>query len=119
MEQPDQPTTRRTSASARGKVGRLLRCAAKWSSACIALLVLATVVYAAFRFLPDRAVTYDTMEDHFKYGSTGGDRLTGIPYWIWQAMPLVCADTLQAVAGERLAPDYLDRVARYASGADA
>ena len=119
MEQPDQETTRRTSANGRGKVVRWLRCAVKWSSAGIAGLLLAVVVYAAFRFLPDRAVTYDTMEDHFKYGSTGGDRLTGIPYWIWQAMPLVCADTLQAVAGERLAPDYLDRVARYETGDDA
>lgn len=119
MEQPDQQATRRTAASASGRVGRWLRCAVKWSFAGIAVLVLAVVVYAAFRFLPDRAVTYDTMEDHFKYGSTGGDRLTGIPYWMWQAMPLVCADTLQAVAGERLAPDYPDRVARYASGEDA
>ena len=80
MEQPDQQTTRRTSTSAWGRVGRWLRCAVKWSSAGIAVLLLAVVVYAAFRFLPDRAVTYDTMEDHFKYGSTGGDRLTGIPY---------------------------------------
>ncbi|MEE9354582.1 MAG: di-heme-cytochrome C peroxidase [Methylococcaceae bacterium] len=76
-------------------------------------LVLLTLAYAAFRFLPDRPVTYGTMEDHFKYGSIGGERVTGIPFWIWQALPLVCADTLQKVAGERLAADYATRVALY------
>ncbi|MDH3694543.1 MAG: di-heme-cytochrome C peroxidase [Gammaproteobacteria bacterium] len=77
------------------------------------LLVLAIALYAAVRFLPNQAVTYDNMEDHFKYGSTGGDQVTGIPFWIWQAMPLVCANTLQDIVGDRLAPDYLDRVTTY------
>lgn len=75
--------------------------------------VLGILVYAGIRFLPNAPRTYDTMEDHFKYGSLGGDLLTGIPLQLWQAMPLVCADTLQQVAGERLVPDYTDRVAFY------
>lgn len=82
------------------------------------LLIGAVILYAAARFLPNRPVTYDNMEDHFKYGSTGGDVVTGIPYWIWQAMPLVCATTLQDIAGESLAPDYIDRVQHYGSGTD-
>jgi len=82
------------------------------------LFVLTIAAYAAFRFLPNRAVTYDNMEDHFKYGTTGGDQVTGIPYWIWQAMPLVCADTLKNIVGDRLAPDYLDRVTSYGTGPD-
>ena len=49
---------------------------------------------AAARFLPDRPVVYDAIEDHFKYGSTGGERESGFPYWIWQAMPQVCSHHL-------------------------
>ncbi len=76
-------------------------------------IVLVLLVYAGFRFLPDSPRTYNTMEDHFKYGSLGGDLLTGIPLRLWQVMPLVCTQSLKEVAGDRLAPDYLERVARY------
>jgi hypothetical protein len=60
----------------------------------LALLVLVPgvfLVYLANRFLPDRPVVYEPIEEHFKYGSTGGERESGFPYWIWQAMPQVCA----------------------------
>ena len=30
------------------------------------------------------------IEDHFKYGSTGGEHVSGLPYWIFQALPQVC-----------------------------
>ncbi|MFP5246142.1 MAG: hypothetical protein ACLGH0_05565 [Thermoanaerobaculia bacterium] len=42
--------------------------------AIVIALPLAFGIYAAVRFLPDRAVTYTNMEDQFKYGSTGGER---------------------------------------------
>lgn len=77
------------------------------------VVILAVLVYAGFRFLPQSPRTYNTMEEHFKYGSLGGDLLTGIPLRLWQAMPLVCATTLKEVAGDRLAPDYQERVAFY------
>ena len=35
-----------------------------------------------------------TIEEHFKYGSTGGERESGFPYWIFQALPEVCAEHL-------------------------
>ena len=79
------------------------------------LVLVLLAVYLAVRFVPERTATFETMAEHFKYGSTRGDLVTGIPYWIWQAMPLVCADSLQSVAGERLAPDYVERVKAYAS----
>jgi mono/diheme cytochrome c family protein len=61
----------------------------------LALLVPAAVlVYAAVRFLEDTPVAYEPIEEHFKYGSTGGERVSGFPYWIWQAMPQVCAHHL-------------------------
>jgi len=59
-------------------------------------LVLAAVltVYLAQRFLPDEPVTYEDPVEHFKYGSTGGERNLGFPYWIWQVLPQVCAEHL-------------------------
>ncbi len=48
----------------------------------------------AIRFLPDRPVNYTNIEEHFKYGSTGGERVSGFPYWMWQAIPHVCEDKL-------------------------
>src|SRR4249920_2963106 len=52
------------------------------------------VLYLAQRFLGDSAVTYANMEDQFKYGSTGGEHEFGFPYWIFQALPQVCAEHL-------------------------
>jgi hypothetical protein len=55
------------------------------------LTVLAVVVlfglYLAVRFNRDSPVDYTDDVLHFKYGSTGGERLTGIPYWFWVALP--------------------------------
>lgn len=31
---------------------------------------------------------------HFTYGSIGAEAEDGLPYWIWQAMPVVCGDRL-------------------------
>ncbi len=49
---------------------------------------------AAMRFLPDRPVTYDEPVEHFKYGSTGGERNMGFPYWLFQVLPDVCPEML-------------------------
>lgn len=105
-------------ASTGSKIRAWLSCTWRGLSALVLLLLIGVAIYAAFRFIPDHPVRYDNMPDHFKYGSTGGERVTGIPYWMWQAMPLVCADTLKAIAGDRLAPDYLERVATYTTDQD-
>jgi mono/diheme cytochrome c family protein len=62
-----------------------------WS---IVLLVLLFALGAAIRFLPDRPVSYDDPVEHFKYGSTGGERNMGFPYWLWQVLPEVCPEML-------------------------
>ncbi|MEW5967741.1 MAG: c-type cytochrome [Pseudomonadota bacterium] len=49
---------------------------------------------AAIRFLPDRPVTYDDPVEHFKYGSTGGERNMGFPLRVFQVLPEVCPDLL-------------------------
>ncbi len=56
-----------------------------WSTAGLALLVLA--IHLAARFNRDEPVAFADAEDHFRYGSTGGEREAGIPYWMWKALP--------------------------------
>jgi hypothetical protein len=43
--------------------------------------------YLIWRFTRDDPVTYADPVEHFKYGSTGGERESGIPYWIWKVLP--------------------------------
>jgi mono/diheme cytochrome c family protein len=63
---------------------------------------LLIALWAAARFLPDRPVVYATPEEHFKYGSTGGERASGFPYWIWKVLPQVCAKHLPGPGYESL-----------------
>lgn len=65
---------------------------------CCAVLALLIVVpvaaagYLVWRFmLVDEAVAYSAPEQHFKYGSSGGERESGFPLLIWNALPQVCA----------------------------
>ena len=59
------------------------------------VLIVALVVgaYAINRIVDDEPVVFDDDLEHFKYGSTGGERGYknqfgfGIPYWIWIALP--------------------------------
>ena len=74
----------------RHKWARALRIALM---ACVALLVVAGL-YLAWRLTRDEPVDYADDAAHFKYGSTGGDRLTGIPYWLWVALPEVFPEYL-------------------------
>lgn len=65
----------------------------------MALLVgLALVGLLAFyltaRFTTDVPVRHADPVAHFKYGSTGGERSSGIPIALWKAIPKVCADRL-------------------------
>ena len=62
-----------------------------WS---LIVLVMLGLLGAAIRFLPDQPVIYNDPVEHFKYGSTGGERNMGFPYWLWQVLPDVCPDLL-------------------------
>jgi hypothetical protein len=55
------------------------------AATCVAVLLLAA--YFAIRLQRDSPVTYADVEDHFKYGSTGGERDAGLPYWLWKVLP--------------------------------
>ena len=90
MTEPTRSTT--------GKRSWLARLAQKrWGTWLVALLILPTLgliallIYGALLMMEDEPVVYANIEEHFKYGSTGGERESGFPYWIFQALPRVCA----------------------------
>jgi mono/diheme cytochrome c family protein len=80
----------------RRKVGKALQIVG------LATLVLAlgTGVYLAVRLTDDEPVAYASDVEHFKYGSTGGERGHGnqfgfgIPYWVWISLPELFPDRL-------------------------
>jgi hypothetical protein len=51
----------------------------------LALVLFA--VYLGLRLRRDEAVRFTGIEDHFKYGSTGGEREAGIPLALWKVLP--------------------------------
>jgi hypothetical protein len=63
------------------------RCRCRWACWGAGVALAALAIWAALRFTSDVPVTYASNEDHFKYGSTGGERSSGIPYSIWMALP--------------------------------
>jgi hypothetical protein len=52
------------------------------------LAVLGVGGIVAWRYLlpPESTPTYTNIVDHFKYGSIGSE-VTGLPYWVWKALP--------------------------------
>jgi hypothetical protein len=48
-------------------------------------IVLGGVVY--FRFTRNGTPHQLSEVDHFKYGSIGSEPASGLPYWVWQALP--------------------------------
>ncbi len=59
----------------------------------VALLVVMGA-YLTVRFTRDAPVAYADPEQHFMYGSLGGERESGIPYWIWKVLPKVFPEYL-------------------------
>ena len=58
----------------------------------VVLTVIAAVglgIYMAWRLNTDTAETFVDPKAQFKYGSTGGDKNFGLPYPIWQIMPVL------------------------------
>jgi len=71
-----------------------------WIGGVTVVLLAIVAIYAAARLSDDTAVAYQDVRDHFKYGSTGGERGWkrqlgfGVPYWIWIALPELFPDLL-------------------------
>ncbi len=66
----------------------------KWILALLLLAVLIVAGYALRRFGADQPVTYADPVEHFKYGSTGGERSMGFPKRVFLALPQVCGHLL-------------------------
>src|SRR5688500_1888617 len=62
------------------------------AAAVLALLIFG--IYMAVRLNRDEPVTYAAAEDHFRYGSTGGERDAGVPYWLWKVLPVMFSEYL-------------------------
>ena len=64
-----------------------------WFGILVVIVVALGAGYVAMRLSDDTPVTYSDIHDHFKYGSTGGERGWrqqfgfGVPYWVWVALP--------------------------------
>ncbi len=65
-----------------------------WIGGVVVSLVL--VVIFLFGPLPwnNVSVGFDDIDEHFRYGSIGGEKSSGIPYWIWRVLPEMFPDAL-------------------------
>ncbi len=70
--------------------------------ATVLLTLLLGIGYLAVRFTEDRAVAYENAVEQFKYGSTGGERTSGIPLSLWKVMPQLFARYLPGAGLESL-----------------
>lgn len=74
-------------------IGRGVAKVVKFVGVLTILIGLVGGTYATMRLTDDEPVTYTDIAEHFKYGSTGGERGFGaqfgfgFPYWIWVALP--------------------------------
>ncbi|WP_437677849.1 c-type cytochrome [Sorangium sp. So ce131] len=61
-----------------------------------ALSALGVFLLLSSRYAPNRPVTYEGIEDHFKYGSIGGDNTeNGLPLRVMQILPRMFHEHLQ------------------------
>ncbi|NEQ70056.1 MAG: cytochrome c, partial [Symploca sp. SIO2D2] len=60
----------------------------------VAILVTVLIYLVSPLLLGNGSVKYADIEDHFKYGSIGGEEANGIPYWIWKVLPVMFPDKL-------------------------
>src|SRR5437763_4538808 len=93
--------------------------AARWRFVLLVFIALATLVALHYvrRFNRDDPVVYVDLEEHFKYGSTGGERESGIPIWIWKVLPKMFPEYLP---GKKYVPgrEYISLGFLYEDGKD-
>jgi hypothetical protein len=59
------------------------------------LMVLAILAIAnIWRLTTNEPVRYANIGDHFKYGSIGSEPESGLPYWMWRALPIMFENEL-------------------------
>jgi len=88
------------SAALERKLKAKLRTFLLWTGGVTVLAVVGGGAYLAMRLSDDDPVTWESDVEHFKYGSTGGERGFGkqfgfgIPYWVWVALPELFPENL-------------------------
>src|SRR5262245_25448355 len=55
--------------------------------ALIGLVVVVLGLVAAMRLKVNRTEAFPDIVTHFEHGSIGADQSSGIPFWVWQALP--------------------------------
>ena len=60
----------------------------------LVVLVALSIYLVSPLLLGNGPVKYADINEHFKYGSIGGEEANGIPYWVWKVLPVVFADKL-------------------------
>jgi hypothetical protein len=63
-------------------------------AATAAAILIIFGIYLGIRLNRDEPVVYADLEDHFRYGSTGGERDAGVPYWLWKVLPVMFSEFL-------------------------
>ncbi|MBU7586028.1 MAG: cytochrome c [Nostoc sp. TH1S01] len=77
------------------KLGRILA-----SIALVIVLLVGVGGYTAwYHLFRDVPLTYESPEEHFKYGSIGTESSQGVPYWIWLVLPRIFSDKLPHPGG--------------------
>ena len=78
----------------------------RWRWRIVGAAVVLIAIFTAFLiydFRRDEPEAYfDDPEMHFKYGSTGGDRVAGVPVGIWNGLPQLCGDYLPGEGWESI-----------------
>ncbi|WP_404788544.1 c-type cytochrome [Altericista sp. CCNU0014] len=60
------------------------------------VLVLLLIVFLSIGPLPwnNTSASFADIDEHFRYGSIGGESTNGLPYWVWKVLPTMFADKL-------------------------
>ncbi len=59
-------------------------------------IITVVLLWLLWPFLISKPPYYADIDEHFRYGTIGGESTDGIPYWLWKALPVVFEDNLPA-----------------------
>ncbi|WP_437630067.1 cytochrome c [Sorangium sp. So ce854] len=77
-----------------------------------ALSALFVVLVLSSRYAPNRPVTYEGIEDHFKYGTIGADTESGLPLRVMQVLPRMFHEYLPAGPADYTAFGFMQEPGR-------
>ena len=69
------------------------------SSSCSLCWLAITIWYKFYRVVPQPAWISADQRDAFLYGSVDADQVSGVPYWIWLALPRMFPEYMPAPGG--------------------